>query len=601
VKQSEMTPVEAPQDNAGSQVLADIAHGAGISEPIVLLRRRTDEVGIETRFGYLFPQLKNHPQAHLPADDPARVVAALKALGDAMVEEPPQMSANSRFPPVYTYWGQFIGHDLSANAARDPIVSDIASPDLRPLAPDQVQNKLFNLRRPTLNLDSVYGDGPSFDESPPTRAAHFYDGIKFRIGKVALNSPAPAPRTIPGAPIPPDRLAGPDAAFVSIDPLRDLPRTGALINEGVIREDDFAAAIRRRPNFRQVACIADARNDENLIIAQLHLAFLRFHNQAVDWVKANEVHIDGRPKSDRQVYKRAQQLTRWHHQWLVVNDFLKTICTAGCVGRVLHERCRHYSACHQGLFMPLEFSVAVYRFGHTMVRGAYDYNRNFGRAEPGKTPIIDSAPLKLLFGFTGKAESPFAGATEGLPFNWVIEWDRFVDKDSPFRDRFARKIDTRLAPPLKDIANYENTRGDPEVSAVLKHLARRNLLRGYLLSIPTGQSVARAMNIVPMSADELKHGNSAAMNQVLADNGFLTCTPLWYYILKEAEVRAGGNSLGELGSRIVCETIIGQLFHDPDSYLMRAPDWHPGLGVKLPDGGEIKTIRDFIRFAGLPA
>ena len=116
------------------------------------------------------------------------------------------------------------------------------------------------------------------------------------------------------------------------------------------------------------------------------------------------------------------------------------------------------------------------------------------------------------------------------------------------------------------------------------------------------------MGVTPLSENELRLGNSGPLNQVLEDNGFLQQTPLWYYVLKEAEVRANGNSLGELGSRIVCETIIGQLLNDLESYLKPQGGWDPSKGVKLPnpggdprDGNLIVTIRDFFRFAGLTA
>jgi hypothetical protein len=116
------------------------------------------------------------------------------------------------------------------------------------------------------------------------------------------------------------------------------------------------------------------------------------------------------------------------------------------------------------------------------------------------------------------------------------------------------------------------------------------------------------MGIAPLSENELRLGNSGPLNQVLEDNGFLQQTPLWYYVLKEAEVRANGNSLGELGSRMVCETIIGQLLNDPESYLNQHDAWDPSKGVKLPNpsggpdqGDLIVTIRDFFKFAGLIA
>jgi hypothetical protein len=147
-----------------------------------------------------------------------------------------------------------------------------------------VIDNLKNLRQPTLNLDSVYGDGPTFDPSTPTDAGIFYDGIKFKVGTAATEG-------VPGVRIPPDD-----------DLQRDLPRVD------------------------KTAQIADARNDENLIIAQLHTAFLRFHNAAVDWVRANESNYS---TTEKQVFERAQQLTRWHHQWLVVNDYLKTVTLSG--------------------------------------------------------------------------------------------------------------------------------------------------------------------------------------------------------------------------------------------------------------------------------
>ena len=584
-----------------------------------LARAEPEEVLFETPFDYLFPKLARDPAALLPADDPAKiaaVVAGLKALGDGMVEDSPsagedplQPTGNSTIPPVYTYWGQFIDHDLTANTDRDSPASDITKPNLEPLDPDSVVKELKNLRQPTVNLDSVYGDGPTFDASKPTQAGRMYDGINLRVGKVALNPNTPP---IPGLPIPPDTTEKPDT-----DSNRDLPRIGGLISRGVVKKEDFQEEFRKKQNFEQLAFIADARNDENLIIAQFHLAFLRFHNAVVEWVRSNEPKDEyGHVRSDEQLFQRAQQLTRWHHQWLVVNDFLKTITVAGIVDKVLLGGPKHYEPRNNEPYMPLEFSVAAYRFGHTMVRAAYDYNRNFGR--PGN--VLDNASFDLLFAFTGSGSQrdlndptkvvlnpfPFPGGTKVLPFNWIIEWDRFIEKGSAIPDHFARKIDTRLAPPLRDMVNQGNDPTHaPDIKAILKRLARRNLLRGYHLSIPTGQSVAAAMGVISLSADELRMGNSGPLNQILKDNGFIERTPLWYYVLKEAEVRANGNSLGELGSRIVCETIIGQLLNDPESYLKHPGGWDPSKGVtlKLPNGNPdlIVTIRDFFRFAGLTA
>jgi hypothetical protein len=100
---------------------------------------------------------------------------------------------------------------------------------------------------------------------------------------------------------------------------------------------------------------------------------------------------------------------------------------------------------------------------------------------------------------------------------------------------------------------------------------------------------------------ELRQGNTDAVNAALEAGGFLQNTPLWFYVLKEAEVRGNGNSLGELGSRIVAETQIGLIRNDDHSYLNADGGWDPSKGVKLPNGDPIVTIRDFFAFAKLPA
>jgi hypothetical protein len=184
----------------GGHILDDNAPGAEETtrkrDDVVLAKnalRKDEPRPTETPFDYLFPQLANDPASHLPADDPAKVVADLNALGTAMVEGPPPTpEGNSTVPPVYTYWGQFIDHDLTANTDRDSVVSDITKPDLKPIPPDKVTQKLFNLRRPAPDLDSVYGNGPAL-VNPKSKDAGFYDGPRFRIGKNTDNLPNVTP------------------------------------------------------------------------------------------------------------------------------------------------------------------------------------------------------------------------------------------------------------------------------------------------------------------------------------------------------------------------------------------------------------------------
>ncbi|MUG96682.1 hypothetical protein F7734_31820 [Scytonema sp. UIC 10036] len=540
------------------------SHGGYIKQEAVtrsVEESRTRAIDVETDFDYLFPELAKDPNSLLPVTNTKDVIAKLKALGDAMIdstdftEPPPQAPISSTIPPVFTYFGQFIDHDITANTDRtsEDLKTDITKEDFKPLPPSTVIEKLKNLRRPTFDLDSVYGDGPTLDPNFPTEAKSFYqenDPVKLKVGQ-ATDSP-----DIPGVKIPPEG-----------DLMRDLPR------------DENKRAI-----------IGDSRNDENLIVAQLHVAFLRFHNAVVDWVRANEPKNAG---DNITLFKRAQQLVRWHYQWLVINDFLKTLTVKGTVDSILTGGLKFYKLRNGELFMPLEFSVAAYRFGHSLIRGAYDHNRNFTDRPLTPQPITN-ATFNLLFLFTGKGG---LGGTSTLPFNWIIEWNRFADKGrASIRGRnSARRIDTRLTKFLSEMDNEIDQSNTQAINDLLKHLAKRNLLRGYLLSIPTGQSLADKLGVKRLTAEELQRRNSTQMNQALAP--FLEKTPAWYYILKESEIRANGDSLGEVGSRIVAETFIGLMKNDPFSYLNK--DWNPSQGVKLPNGKEIREIGDFLKFAGV--
>jgi hypothetical protein len=277
--------------------------------------------------------------------------------------------------------------------------------------------------------------------------AGFYDGIKFRIGRNTDNPPG----TPPGGGFPGDRIPPAD------DLDRDLPRIGPLLDAGVIQEKDFTQEQRDDPSFRTRAFIGDARNDENLIIAQFHLAVLKFHNRVVDWL-SSEQNDDGfdfpifgvgfRPGN--RLFNRARRLVHWHYQWLVVNDYLKTVTMPGVVDKVLLGGPKFYTPRQRRLFMPLEYSVAAFRFGHSMVRSAYDHNRNFGKNNGGPGVVLPFASFDQLFLFTGTGfqrddagaitHNPFLGAPT-LPFNWIIEWDRFDNKGSSDPTHFARKIE----------------------------------------------------------------------------------------------------------------------------------------------------------------
>ncbi|MCL3882682.1 heme peroxidase family protein [Marivita sp. GX14005] len=535
-------------------------------------------------FGYFFPDADAAPSD-------ADMVARLDALADAMVEAPNDpVDADSAIAPVFTYLGQFIDHDITANTDRKADQSVIVPPDgdtLDPLPRDHVTSALVNLRKGSLGLDSLYGDGPD-------------DGPAATKLKNALRSPGFEGMMRLGEPsdVPPEVGVRPD---LPADDACDLLRIGTLLDEGSLQESDILGTP-LEPAFATngainpaAAVIGDARNDENLLVAQLHAAFLRFHNRIVVWLQGQ----DDAPTGDA-LFEKARELTRWHYQWLVLNVFLHKICDASVVSEVKANEAKAYKAFRDRVMkgaggyakedhlpLPLEFSVAAFRFGHSMVRGAYDHNRNFGR---GDNPITERASFDDLFRFTG------GGGMRGLPtlpINWIIEWDRFVHDQPKEADHVARKIDTQLAPPLGNMLK--------QADGVFKHLAKRNLRRGHRLNIPSAQACIEGFNgagygkITPLSKEELTSGHTG---QAVADGNFAYATPLWFYILREAEVQTGGAHLGQLGSRIVAETLVGLAVCDPSSCWHQSGSddgrWHPQDGAQ-PEGEVVDDMPALMR------
>jgi len=542
-----------------------------------------------TRFDYLFPGLRDDPAAHLPSGeaDVPRVLAALDRLGEAMVEPAgPDPARDSTVPAVYTYWGQFIDHDITLNTngrdstgdpgSGDVVLGDIVDEPFRVVPPDLVVSSLHNGRHPALNLDSLYGSGPVLPGEPghgTTRSEAAYaasDPAKLALGRVATT------------PIPGFALVEPGT-----DPQRDLPRfSAAEVAELVGAPEELPKAGDPK--------VPDARNDENLVVGQFQVGMIRFHNAVVDWVRRHEPEHAG----DRAVFDRAQQLVRHHYQWLVVNDYLRTLTAPGVLDQVLLGDRLLFTPPYP-IAMPLEFATAAFRFGHSMVRGAYDFNVNFTGGGAGGV-----ATLVQLFQFTGGGGlgAPDGSRGEVLPSNWPIEWPRFVRKGDLQAVRRARKIDPFLAAGLADLRNEGNDPGLAEgVRAMLKHLARRNLVRGYWLSLPTGEKVAEALGVAPLTTEELTAGAAPEVGQALAELG---ATPLWYYVLKEAEVQGDGNFLGEVGSRILAETFVYLLRQDAGSYLRTGSHtssevWTPAAGVRFDDGRMVTTLVDLQRFAGV--
>jgi hypothetical protein len=299
-----------------------------------------------------------------------------------------------------------------------------------------------------------------------------------------------------------------------------------------------------------VALIGDPRNDENIDISQLHAALIKFHNRVADQVRA-----DGTPEA--QVFATAQRLVRWHYQWIVVHDFLPRIIDQDMLDDILEARRYYKLPGNRKPFIPVEFAVAAYRYGHSQIRSAFTLNANHAN--------------ELLFSDTLRGFQPVDPAL-------AIDWANFFERDSNHPPQPSRRIDIKLAGILSNL---------PFIAANgPRSLAARNLMRSKTFELPSGQKVAQRMqqHVDPLTDDELG----------LSSLGWQGDAPLWFYILKEAEVQEHGLRLGQMGGRIVGEVLIGILQEDQATYLNAQPQWAPTLPGDTPG---TFTMVDLLNFA----
>jgi len=381
---------------------------------------------------------------------------------------------------------------------------DLTFDPISQLGRDNDPRTLVNFRTPRFDLDSVYGSGPA-DQPFLYEWKHRPDrGVKLLVG-------------------------GDDAC-------RDLPRNG-----------------------QGLALIGDARNDENLIVSQLHLLFIRFHNAVVERLRA----ADGAdaPQGEQaraELFERARRIVRWHYQWIVTHDFLGRIAGPVAAG-VLRDGdaarplapavdLRHFAG-EQEPFMPIEFSGAAYRFGHAMVRTSY---------------VMSEGVIATIF--PGDGAEPGDRDLSGfrpLPARLEIDWARFFwTQRVNGQTNSSLKINNRITSELLHV---------PDRGA----LPWLNLQRGRALGLPSGPAVADAMGERRLDERELQLDPAAdpRLNETLRNQ-----TPLWYYVLCEAGTRefgASGKHLGRVGGRIVAEVLVGLLHADAASYLSCEPAWRP--------------------------
>lgn len=463
------------------------------------------------KYGYLFRT--RSPKASLPFSSNNQQV--LERLGRSMIDSDgrDEQSGFSGIDAGYTYFGQFVDHDLTLDV--DSKTSQL-----------QDARQLTNYRTPNLDLDSLYGAGPAV-------SAYMYDteSLLFILG----------------------RTSGQVQEF-------DLPRTTGA-NSGL-------------------AIIGDPRNDENLFVAQFHMSMLRFHNAVIEALRPSFP-----PEKKAELFTQAQKEVRQHYQWVVFHDYLRTLIGSDLLNELLSNGPTYFTReKHPSFFMPVEFSVAAYRFGHSLIRNHYHFNASFS-----------DASFSNAFGFTKGT----------LPSIWNVHWPSFFGTAAQPAVNKARKIDTRVAfsmgnLPLAPGAAPQN---------MFTVLSARNLVRSMALNVPTGQYVAKRMGQTPLSqsqllsspytnpTDEQIANHKQQQEILLADNGLLIKqTPLWFYILKEAEVLHRGEQLGPVGGGIIGEVFM-RLLVDSEEAFIHNPEFRPQYGFQGTDARNYK-ISDMLRFAG---
>lgn len=402
---------------------------------------------------------------------------------------------NPAIPAGYTYLGQLVAHDLSFTGR------SVVGGRRRASGPDSPPT-------PALDLDVVYAGGPR-------RSPELYAPVE-------------------GAPE--DAL-----------PLR-LATRGLREDGREARRDDLPRDADGR------ALVADPRNDQNVLIAQLTLAIHRFHNAALRHA------CEERGLAGEAAFEAARTATRWHLQWVILHDYLPRLVGARALDRVWprdasglragRPRLEHYPS-DADAFVPAEFAAAAFRAGHSMVRARYTVNDRTG-----------SLPLFVADGSPARADD--LRGERPIPAALCVQWDRFVPIDGS-RPQGSLRLDAALGAPMHVATAEQDGYG----------VAELDLLRGLAEALPSGQSVASALGIPPVTRVE---------------------EPLSSYVLLEAEGDDYGRRLGPVGATIVVETLLGVLLRDSTSYLARDPDWTPELG----DRGRAFDLAELLRVAGVP-
>lgn len=443
----------------------------------------------------------------LPTYEPTN--AAIKAVAQIMKENSEEPEQDSQIPLAFAFLGQFIDHDLTL----EPVSR--FDDRLDPMA-------LINFRTPALDLDSVYGSNPDVSR-------HLYDTYGFDKDGAENEQPGREHRL-------PFRL---------------------LVG-------NYKDSIDLQRNRQGTAIIGDPRNDENLFISQLHRMIIGFHNEVVKAVM--EANKDN-PLPNKDLYDEVRKEVTLHYHWIIIQEFLPLIIGEDMTKEILENGRKFYKDLKEKRpFIPVEFSGAAYRFGHTLIRAEYNLNAAISKLGLFKSPFFGICPEGDCDKF------------KGIDKKYNLDWSYFLAFENDTSNlQFCRKIDSSVALPLFNLP-FIDAQQDAPVS-----LPERNMRRGRTLMLPSGQAIAKAMGLTPISNNDLG---------LEGIDGLYDEAPLWYYILKESEIQTGGKHLGSIGGRIVGEVLIGIIETTQEVLYPEASiDWKPKYGKN-----ESFTLKDLVSF-----
>ena len=394
--------------------------------------------------------------------------------------------------------------DLQAFAPDDALLSGLAKTmvEARDVADDIVPDGLDNLDMPSgfiylgqfIDHDMTRDTTPLSVQNSDPHALTNFDTPQFDLASVYGNGPAANPE-----------LYEADRKHMRLVTnglgVRDLPRDG-----------------------NGIAFIGDPRNDENLIINQLQQAFIMLHNHFLD----NDARGD---------FARAQQLTRWHFQWVIVARLPAEGRGPAAAGR--HADHRRRQGPRQDTVLPAGQPVQADDARRVLRRrvplgaqrdpGEYEMHQTSASPSPSVLPIFNADPDPVH-------ARDLRGSRPLYP-DAVIDWNYFFEIPgvaAPDDRNYARLIDTQVARPLLALPDSVVAHTSDAILA----LAERNLLRGKRLGLPSGQDVAARMKkILPTLPDPLTNDRLG-----LTDPAWGGKAPLWFYCLKEAEL-GGGHQL----------------------------------------------------------